>query len=196
MAIREPIRLRAIPLSAKHARVLSLTLEMFPTDEREGWRRGQLLELLARLPLPPLHVACPRCGGDGGRSDGPMALHCPGDCCHVCDFCLGRRFFDPSELQSRPHAAEDRREQVVAFCRTGRGDEAVRLSADNQWRRTRPATVSSGLDVVSPTSVQLVDLPATPADLSMISRALRLNARADELAATRRDLVRLFRGGS
>lgn len=60
------------------------------------WRRLQLLELLQNLPIGS-QVVCPACGGGG---DTRVARQCPGECCQVCGFCMGRRFFCGYELQS------------------------------------------------------------------------------------------------
>ena len=59
------------------------------------WRHLQLLRLIERLPLPEGATVCSRCEGDGGKNE-PAA--CPGDCCHVCPACMGRRWFAPEEL--------------------------------------------------------------------------------------------------
>lgn len=64
------------------------------------WRQLQLIELVEQCPLPTERIACPACGGGGERCGNGMtpAGVCPGDCCGICAFCTGRRFFRASEL--------------------------------------------------------------------------------------------------
>jgi hypothetical protein len=89
-------RLRSVTVKPTDIELLEKVLIDAPDHEDSVWRRAQLLELVQMLPLPEGSLPCPACGGGGDhRPPG-----CPGPCCQVCSFCLGRRFFLLGELQS------------------------------------------------------------------------------------------------
>jgi hypothetical protein len=90
----------------------------------ELWRQLQLLELLDQLPLSDDLIVCPGCEGGG---DKPQRSHaCPGDCCQVCGFCMGRRFFRGDELRwvSDPFAGTPP-SVTVNYFKTDRGEHAT-----------------------------------------------------------------------
>jgi hypothetical protein len=143
--------LRTLRIRLADARLLWLTLRSSRVDPPRAWRRGQLLFQLDRLPLPALALPCPRCGAAGDRGLADDAPGCPGDCCRVCDFCLGYRWFRRAELRLRRIVADRSDTADVSFSKTSTGTKSVEAAVTRQ-RELRDDTTSSSPCLAAPTS--------------------------------------------
>ena len=139
--------LRVLRVSRPDARVLWDALQSYPVDLLRSWRRGQLLLQLSRLPLRPLIMRCPRCGGAGDRGLPENDAGCPGDCCRVCDFCLGYRWFARSELRLEPTGDPHPNLATVAFKKTTAGQRAIEAAVATQ-RQMRSSAATNPHDVM------------------------------------------------
>ena len=124
--------LRALRVRVEDARLLRVALQNHRVDLRRSWRRGQLLFHLDRLPLRALVLPCPRCGGAGDRGLADDAPGCPGDCCRVCDFCLGYRWFNRGDLYLKRVGVDRSDDATVSFTKTSTGAKSVEAAVTRQ----------------------------------------------------------------
>ena len=206
-------RLRSLLVGAERLALLRRLLASEEAATSALWRRLQLLELLDQLPLPTQLIACPGCGGGGDRTEPRRS--CPGECCQVCGFCMGRRFFRPDELLSAPTPFDGTPSSItVTVYKTTRGERAAsgyiiprRADVDESGlahvradagRRLRLAQHSDELLSRSSrvASVRIIhpELPIVEEDALLLLRRCDANIARDAVTdALAQDLQRLFR---